>query len=301
MAISLDGQVAIVTGAGRGIGRAIALDLAKHGAKLVIDDIGVGLDGRGGDESVAGAVVAEIEAMGGEAIGSTANVAQYDAGYDLVKAAVDRWGRLDIVCSNAGFLRDRALHNMSQDEWQGIIDTHLTGAFNLLRHAWPVFRQQSYGRVVLTSSNAGYLGNFGQSNYGAAKAGLVGLMNVAKLEGARYNVMVNCLGPAAVTRMTEGLIPAERQANMGPELVAPAVTYLCSPDNSSSGMIIEAGRNHFGRVAIIRAPGIDMENASADDIAARWGEITSLEGAAVHWSIGQKLDDYLAERVAAGS
>ena len=187
----------------------------------MIDDIGFTLDGQPGDPSVAGAVVDEIEKMGGEAIGSTADVGKYDSGYDLVKAAVDKWGRVDIVVSNAGFLRDRALHNMSQDEWQAIIDTHLTGAFNLLRHAWPVFRQQSYGRAVLTTSNAGYLGNFGQSNYGAAKAGLVGLMNVAKLEGARYNVMVNCLGPAAVTRMTEGLIPAERQQNMGPELRRP--------------------------------------------------------------------------------
>src|SRR4029079_7324338 len=170
--------------------------------------------------------------------------------------------------SNAGFLRDRALHNMAPEDWQAIIDTHLTGAYNVLHHAWPVFRQQNYGRVVITSSNAGYLGNFGQSNYGAAKGGLIGLRNVAKLEGAKYNVMVNCLGPGAATRMTIPLMAGrpggeERLAQMSPDLVAPAVTYMGSPECTDSGFIIEASGGRFGRAAIVRNRQVKPDETTA--------------------------------------
>ncbi|MFN0093246.1 MAG: SDR family NAD(P)-dependent oxidoreductase, partial [Dehalococcoidia bacterium] len=180
-------------------------------------------------------------------------------------------------------------------------DTHLSGAYNILHHAWPVFRQQAYGRVVLTSSNSGYVGNFGQANYGAAKAGLIGLMNVAKLEGVKYNVNVNCLGPGAATRMTVPLMSQrpggdEQLARMSPEYVAPVVTYLCSPDCKSSGMVIEASGGTFGRAAIVRNARTDVPEPTADKIAAKWDQITSLQGAEPWWSVRQSWTDYLAER-----
>lgn len=303
MPISLAGQVALVTGAGRGIGRAIALDLARHGAKVIVNDLGMDLSNAGSPEPVADSVVAEIKALGSDAATSTGSVSDYEAVYQTVKQAMDLWGRLDIVISNAGFLRDQALHNMQPKDWQDIIDTHLTGAYNILHHAWPVFRQQAYGRVVLTSSNSGYLGNFGQANYGAAKAGLIGLMNVAKIEGQKYNVNVNCLGPGAATRMTIGLMGArpggqEQLAKMAPELVAPVVTYLSSSDCTSSGMVIEASGGTFGRAAIIRNARVEVPEPTADKIAAKWGEITSLAGAEPWWSVRQSWKDHEAELAA---
>ncbi|MCC6382295.1 MAG: SDR family NAD(P)-dependent oxidoreductase [Dehalococcoidia bacterium] len=296
MVVSLAGQVALVTGGGRGIGQAVALDLARHGARVLVNDTGGDLAGRGTDAAVAEAVAATIREAGGEAAANAGSVADYEDAYTMVKQAVDAWGRLDIVVSNAGFLRDQALHNMKPEDWQAIVDTHLTGAYNVLHHAWPVFRQQRYGRVVLTSSNSGFIGNFGQANYGAAKGGLIGLMNVAKLEGQKYEVMVNCLGPGAATRMTEGLMPAERAAVMSPNLVAPAVTYLCSPECHDSGFIVEAGGGRFGRAAIVRNQGINLERPDADAVAARWKEITSLEGAETWWSMRQTLAEREAER-----
>ncbi len=300
MVISLTGQVALVTGAGRGIGRAIALDLASRGAKVIVNDLGMDVTNKGGSEPVADSVVAEIKALGSDAATNTGSVSDYEAAYQMVKQAMDLWGRLDIVCSNAGFLRDQAIHNMQPEDWQAIIDTHLTGAYNILHHAWPVFRQQSYGRVVLTSSNSGFVGNFGQSNYGAAKAGLIGFMNVLKLEGQKYNVMVNCLGPGAATRMTVPLMSGapggeERLAKMSPESVAPVVTYLCSPDCKDSGMVIEASGGEFGRAAIVRNKRVAIDAPDADKIAAQWGAITDLEGAEPWWSVRQSWKDHLAE------
>lgn len=300
MAISLSGQVALVTGAGRGIGRAIALDLARHGAKVIVNDLGLDVSNKGGSEPVANQVVAEIKAAGGEALANTTSVTDYEATYGMVKQAMDTWGRLDIVCSNAGFLRDQAIHNMKPEDWQAIIDTHLTGAYNILHHAWPVFRQQAYGRVVLTSSNSGYIGNFGQSNYGAAKAGLIGFMNVLKLEGAKYNVMVNCLGPGAATRMTIGLMQQreggqERLQQMAPELVAPVVTYMCSPDCKDSGMVLEASGGSFGRAAIVRNDRVEVANPTADGIAANWEKIIDLGSAKAYWGMQQTMEEHRAE------
>jgi NAD(P)-dependent dehydrogenase (short-subunit alcohol dehydrogenase family) len=300
MPIRLDGQVALVTGAGRGLGRAFALDLARHGAHVVVNDLGGNLDGSGADTSVAQTVVDEIAELGGEGAADAHSVASYEGAYEMVKTAIDRWGRLDIVVSNAGFLRDRAVHNMTESDWGDVIATHLTGAYNILHHAWPVFRQQSYGRVVMTSSNSGFLGNFGQANYGAAKAGLIGLMNVLKIEGAKYNVMVNCLGPGASTRMTQSVMSPGRAASaMGPELVAPAVTYLCSPECTDSGLIIEASGGNFGRAAIVRNQRVVIADATADKIAEQWSAITNLDHPEVWWSVRQSLADYLKERDAA--
>ena len=295
MAVSLEGNVALVTGAGRGLGREFALDLARHGAKVIVNDIGGDVSGRG-EGRVADEVVNEIKAAGGDGAANYDSVASYEGGYNMVKQAMDLYGRLDVVCSNAGFLRDQAIHNMKEEDWGDIIDTHLTGAYNILRHAWPVFRQQAYGRVVLTSSSSGFVGNFGQANYGAAKAGLVGLMNVLKLEGMKYNVNVNCLGPGAATRMTENLMPQDRLQAMGPELVAPAVTYMCSPQCKASGMIIEASGGDFGRAAIVRNERVHIDAPTADKVEAAWDQITSLEGAQAYGDMRQTFDQYFASK-----
>ena len=247
MTVSLAGQVAIVTGAGRGLGRAYAIDLAAHGAKVLANDNGCDVNGRGEDQRPADETVAAIKAAGGEAIANYESVASYEGGYNIVKQAIDSWGRVDAIVCNAGMLRDSALHNLAEEDWDAILSTHLKGCYTLLRHAWPIFRQQAYGRVVLATSSSGLYGNFGQSNYASAKAGMVGLMNVTKLEGAKYNVMVNCIGPAAATRMTAALIGEERARAMRPELVAPAVTYLASPQCTESGLIIEALGGTFNR------------------------------------------------------
>ena len=287
MPVSLLERVALVTGAGRGVGRSIAMDLARHGAKVIINDLGGALDGQGDDISVAESVVREIEAAGGTAAANTGDVTSSDDAYGMVKQAIDTWGRLDIVVSNAGILRDRALHNLPEEDWAKVLAVHLTGGYNLLHHAWPAFRQQHYGRVILTTSNSGFLGNFGQSNYGSAKAGLIGLMNVAKLEGEKYNVMVNCLNPGAATRMTVsvGSMTPEREAAMSPDLVAPAVTYLCSDSCTTSGMIITSASGSFGRAAIVQNERVAIANATADDVEAHWNEITSLDNAEVWWSV----------------
>ena len=287
MPVSLLERVALVTGAGRGVGRSIAMDLARHGAKVIINDLGGALDGQGDDISVAESVVREIEAAGGTAAANTGDVTSSDDAYGMVKQAIDTWGRLDIVVSNAGILRDRALHNLPEEDWAKVLAVHLTGGYNLLHHAWPAFRQQHYGRVVLTTSNSGFLGNFGQSNYGSAKAGLIGLMNVAKLEGEKYNVMVNCLNPGAATRMTVsvGSMTPEREAAMSPDLVAPAVTYLASDSCTTSGMIITSASGSFGRAAIVQNQRVAIPNATADDVEAHWDEITTLDNAEVWWSV----------------
>ncbi len=287
MPVSLLERVALVTGAGRGVGRSIAMDLARHGAKVIINDLGGALDGQGDDISVAESVVREIEAAGGTAAANTGDVTSSDDAYGMVKQAIDTWGRLDIVVSNAGILRDRALHNLPEEDWAKVLAVHLTGGYNLLHHAWPAFRQQHYGRVILTTSNSGFLGNFGQSNYGSAKAGLIGLMNVAKLEGEKYNVMVNCLNPGAATRMTVsvGSMTPEREAAMSPDLVAPAVTYLASDSCATSGMIITSASGSFGRAAIVQNQRVAIPNATADDVEAHWDEITTLDNAEVWWSV----------------
>jgi NAD(P)-dependent dehydrogenase (short-subunit alcohol dehydrogenase family) len=295
MTVSLEGNVALVTGAGRGLGRAFALDLARHGAKVIVNDIGGDVSGRG-EGRVADEVVAEIRAAGGEAAANYDSVSTYEGGYNMVKQAMDLWGRLDVVCSNAGFLRDQAIHNMKEEDWRDIIDTHLTGAYNILHHAWPVFRQQAYGRVILTSSSSGFVGNFGQANYGAAKAGLIGLMNVLKLEGIKYNVNVNCLGPGAATRMTENLMPKERLAAMAPELVAPVVTYLASPQCNASGMILEASGGDFGRAAIVRNARVHIDEPTADKVEANWAKIIDLTGAQPYWDMRQTFDQYYASK-----
>ena len=206
---------------------------------------------------------------------------------------MDTWGRLDIAVCNAGILRDRALHNMSEAEWDAVIDVHLKGCYTVMRAAWPVFRQQSYGRVVMASSNSGLYGNFGQTNYAAAKLGMVGLMNAAKLEGEKYNINVHCIAPGATTRMTEQLM-GPNAPQMGPEHVATVVAYLCSQECKESGLVIEAAAGRMNRATVVKGPVLEYDVAegprSVEWVADHWNEITSLEGAQALWNMRETFD-----------
>lgn len=299
MAISFEGQVALVTGAGNGLGRAYALDLAKRGAKVVVNDLGGDPHGQGENASAAQKVVDEIKAAGGEAAANHDSVSSYDGGFNMVKTAIDNFGRLDVVICNAGILRDTAFHNMSEDDWDKVFAVHIKGSFTVLRAAWPVFRQQAYGRVVLTTSSSGIYGQFGQANYGAAKTAMLGLMNVLKQEGVKYNVNVNTIAPVAGTRLTQSVMSQEMVDKLVPEMVVPAVTYLVSKDCADSGLIIEAGAGNFNRAAIVKGPGIrpGMDDLkSAEWCQENWPAITSLEGAEPQWRTGQSMKDFLASK-----
>jgi len=296
MTISFKGQVALVTGAGAGLGRAYALDLARRGAKVVVNDLGGDPHGQGENRSAAQKVVDEIKAAGGEATPNYNSVADYDGGFNMVKTAIDAYGRLDVVICNAGILRDVAFHNMSEEDWDKVFAVHIKGSFTVLRAAWPVFRQQSYGRVILTTSSSGIYGQFGQANYGAAKTAMLGLMNVLKQEGTKYNVMVNTVAPVAGTRLTQSVMPQEMVDKLKPELVAPAVIYMVSKECTDSGLVIEAGAGNFNRAAIVKGPGL---RPGMDDIKdaewceANWAAITSLEGAEPMWAAGKTLKAHL--------
>ncbi len=299
MSISFEGQVALVTGAGAGLGRAYAIDLAKRGAKVVVNDLGGDPHGQGEDRAAAVKVVDEIKAAGGEAVPNFDSVASYDGGFNMVKTAIDTWGRLDVVVCNAGILRDVAFHNMSEDDWDKVFAVHIKGSFTVLRAAWPVFRQQSYGRVVLTTSSSGIYGQFGQANYGAAKTAMLGLMNVLKQEGVKYNVNVNTIAPVAGTRLTQTVMPQEMVDRLKPELVAPAVVYLVSKECTDTGMVIEAGAGNFNRAAIVKGPGLrpGMDDIKdAEWVQENWGQISSLEGAVPMWNAQQPLDQYLKSK-----
>jgi NAD(P)-dependent dehydrogenase (short-subunit alcohol dehydrogenase family) len=233
---SLDNKVAIVTGAGGGLGRAHALLLAQEGASVVVNDLGGARDGTGSGQSMADTVVEEIIAAGGKAVANYGSVTDDVAAQSMVKTAMDTYGRLDILVNNAGILRDRSFKNMSDAEWDAVIDVHLRGAYLATKHVWAALLEQGQGgRIIMTSSTSGLIGNFGQANYGAAKAGLAGFMRVLALEGMKYGITVNVLAPAALSRMTEDLMPdtPELAERMAPEKVSPTVAWLCTDDAGS--------------------------------------------------------------------
>lgn len=290
--IHFDGRVAVVTGAGAGLGRAYALELARLGAKVVVNDLGTARDGSGAPRSdAANAVVAEIRAGGGEAVASTDSVATPEGGEAIVGAAVDAFGRLDILINNAGILRDRTMVNMSPEEWSGVLAVHLDGAYNVTRPALKVMRGQGYGRVVLTTSAAGLHGNFGQTNYSAAKLALVGFLSTLRLEAARHGVGVNAVAPIATTRLTEDVLPDDLKARLGPEHVVPLTLYLCSETCSASGHVYNAGMGLYGRVAVVTGPGAAVGEEGTppepEAVEARLSAIRSMKGA-------QELPDAMA-------
>jgi NAD(P)-dependent dehydrogenase (short-subunit alcohol dehydrogenase family) len=282
MSIRYDGQVAIVTGSGQGLGRCHAIELAKRGAKVVINDLGGAADGTGGSSESALAVVAEIEAAGGEAIANGANVAKLDEVEAMVKQAMDKWGRVDILVNNAGILRDKSFAKGDLNDFQMVLNVHLMGSINCTKAVWNVMRDQAYGRIVMTTSSSGLYGNFGQTNYGSAKMGVIGAMNTLSQEGAKYNIHVNALAPTAGTRMTEGLIPEAAFAMLTPETVTPAVLYLVS-EQAPTKTIIAAGAGCYSVVKIHETQGayLSADEQSPEGIAANWDAISSTEGEAI--------------------
>jgi NAD(P)-dependent dehydrogenase (short-subunit alcohol dehydrogenase family) len=280
MTISFKDKVAIVTGAGAGLGKQHALELARRGAKVVVNDLGGSVDGSGGSSEAANAVVAEIKAAGGEAIANGSSVADKKGVENLVKATMDAYGRIDILINNAGILRDKSFKKMELADFELVLSVHLLGSAYCTKAVWPIMTEQNYGRIVMTTSSSGLYGNFGQSNYGAAKLGLVGLMNSLKIEGQKNNVKVNTIAPVAATRMTENLgIPEQIFNRLKPELVTPAVLYLCS-DDAPTGTIIEAGAGYYAKVHIVEGKGVKLgDDVTVEDIAKNWEKITDMTAA----------------------
>ncbi len=279
MSYSFDGKVAIITGAGGGLGRCHALELARRGAKVVVNDLGGAMDGTGGSSAAAEAVVEEIKAAGGEAIANGGSVSDRQGAQSIVADAMEKWGRVDVLINNAGILRDKSFAKMELDDFQIVVDVHLMGAVNVTRGVWPIMREQNYGRIVMTTSPTGLYGNFGQANYGAAKLGQVGFMNTLKIEGAKYNIHTNTIAPVAATRMTEDLMPEEVLKALGPELVTPAVVYLCTED-APNGVIIQAQSGQYSIACIVENQGVNLgHDATAEDIADNYSKIVDLTDA----------------------
>ncbi len=282
--IRFDGQVAIVTGGGAGLGRVYALELAKRGAKVVINDLGGARDGAGkGSVAPADEVVEEIKALGGEAVANYDSVATSQGGENIVKTALDAFGRVDILINNAGILRDKSFLKMEPENWQAVMDVHLNGAYHVTRPAMAIMKENGYGRILMTTSAAGLYGNFGQTNYSAAKMALVGLMNTLKLEGKNYDIKVNTIAPIAASRLTEDVMPPDLFEKSKPEFVAPMVVYLCSKDCKETGAIFNAGMGYFNRAAVFTGQTVqlgDPENPpTPEQIHENWEKINSMDGA----------------------
>jgi NAD(P)-dependent dehydrogenase (short-subunit alcohol dehydrogenase family) len=279
MSIRFDGRVAIVTGAGQGLGRAHALLLAERGAKVVINDLGGAVDGTGGSSEAAEKVVAEIKAMGGEAIANGSSVSDKQGVENMVRQTMDAFGRVDILINNAGILRDKTFAKMSLEDFEIVVDVHFLGSVYCTKAVWPIMQEQNYGRIVMTTSSSGLYGNFGQANYAAAKMAVVGLMNALKLEGRKNDIRVNTIAPMAATRMTESLMPPHILGLVRPDLVAPAVVYLVSED-APTGEIVAAGAGYFARCQMMESDGVVLgADTTVDDVAANWERIADMSQA----------------------
>jgi len=272
VAIDFTDQVAIVTGGGTGLGRSHALQLAERGA------------GSGSSASVAQQVADEILATGGDALANGADITQEDQAQAMVQAALDKWGRVDVLINNAGILRDKSFAKMSLDDWRSVVDVHLNGSAYCCHAVWPTMRQQGYGRIMMTSSSSGVYGNFGQANYGAAKYGVVGLMNVLAIEGRKYNIHVNSLVPTAATRMTEDVMTETMLEQLKPEYVTPAVLFLASAD-APNGEILMAGAGNYTVAKLIEAEGIKLPEGqrTPENVAAIFDKISDVRnGIEIH-------------------
>jgi NAD(P)-dependent dehydrogenase (short-subunit alcohol dehydrogenase family) len=282
MAVRLDGRVALVTGAGGGLGREHALMLARLGAKVVVNDVGATVHGEEAAEAPADRVAGEIVAAGGEAIAHHESIAEPEGATSLVQLAVETFGRVDVLVNNAGILRDKTFAKMSLEDFEAVLAVHLMGTVFCTHAAWPRMLEQGYGRVVVTTSGSATNGNFGQSNYAAAKLGVVGLMNVLALEGERKGVLINAIAPAAATRMTTELIPGDMRDYLGPDLVSSVVAYLCSEACTDTGRIISSVAGNVSRVHYAESPGVQFdprEPLDPDDVEAAWAEINDLSEA----------------------
>ena len=270
-------RVIVVTGAGGGLGREYALTLAGEGAAVVVNDLGGSRDGTGAGHSMADQVVGEITSAGGRAVANYDSVADAAGAANIVKTALDEFGRIDGVVSNAGILRDGTFHKMTDEAWDSVLKVHLYGGYNVIRAAWPHFREQSFGRIVVATSTSGLFGNFGQANYSAAKLGLVGLINTLAQEGAKYNVKANALAPIAATRMTEDILPPEVFKKLTPEYVAPVVSYLCTEEVPDTASVFIVGGGKVQRTALFQNKGITFDHVpSIDEVASNWSTIDDL-------------------------
>ena len=275
--LTFDGKVAIITGAGGGLGKSHALELARRGARIVVNDLGGSVSGEGDNASAAQLVVDEITASGGEAVANHDSVATPEGGTAIVDAAVEAFGTVDIVINNAGILRDKTFHNMTPELLEPVIAVHLLGAFYVTQPAYVLMREKGYGRIINTSSNSGILGNFGQSNYGAAKMGLVGFTRVLANEGRKHNIMANAIAPVAKTRMTEELLGAFGDA-LDPKLVTPVVCWLASADCDTTGEIFSTAGGIVSRFFIGLTPGYYNGNLTVEDVRDHWSDIRNEDG-----------------------
>lgn len=294
--IRFDNQIAVITGAGGGLGRIYALELAKRGAKVVVNDLGGSRDGSGGGSTTpAEKVVEEIKALGGEAVANYDNVATPDGGENIIKSTLDAFGTVDILINNAGILRDKSFIKMEPENWQSVLDVHLNGAFNVSKPAFKVMREKGFGRIVMTTSAAGLYGNFGQTNYSSAKMGLIGLMNTLKLEGKKYNVKVNTVAPIAASRLTEDILPPELFDKMKPEFVSPLVLYLCSSECAANGNIYNAGMGFFNRAAVVTGTGTTIgdgnNSPTIEDVVENLDTISSLKNCKVYFELNEQVGD----------
>ena len=299
MTIRFDGRVAIVTGAGNGLGRAHALGLAARGAKVVVNDFGGGRDGSGGSLSPAENVVEEIRKAGGTAMADGADVSNFEQVQVMVDRATREWGGVDLLCANAGILRDKSIAKMEIADFAKVIDVHLAGTFYCCKAVWNGMRERNYGRIVVTTSSSGLFGNFGQANYGAAKTGMVGLMNVLAEEGRKNNIRVNTISPTAATRMTEELLTPQALAFMKPEAITPAVLYLLGED-APTHTIIGAGAGSFALVKIMESQGINLPPSewTPDAISAHFAGISDMSKAKALENAFQQTQKYVEQAAA---
>ena len=290
--IGFDGQVAIVTGAGHGLGRQHALQLAARGARVVVNDLGGTVDGTGADAGPAQQVADEINAAGGEAVADTSSVASQAGGEAIVQTALDAFGRVDIVVNNAGILRDKAFHNLTADLLDPVLQVHLYGAFWVTLPAWKLMREQNYGRVINTTSAAGLFGNFGQTNYGAAKMGLVGFTKALAQEGRKRNVLANVIAPGARTRMTEDLL-GPMADSLDPEAVTPVVVYLASDQCDVTGQILSVAGGRVSRVVVAEPLGYYSKDLSPEQVRDNWDTIASLDDLIVPDNANEEIGQLL--------
>lgn len=300
--VRFDGRVAIVTGAGGGLGRSHAMLLASRGAKVVVNDLGGGRDGEGNPSSeMANKVVEEIKAAGGEAVADAHGVDTVEGGEAIVKTALDTWGKIDIVIANAGILRDRAFHNITEEDWDKIFAVHVKGSYNVIQPAFRIMRQNNYGRIIVTTSNAGLYGNFGQANYSSAKTAVLGLASTLELEGAKYNIKANVIAPVAASRLTEDVMPPAVLEKLKPEFVSPVVAYLVSEECAVSGNIFTAGGGYVGRAAIVESKGAILPNLTIEDVRDNLAKITDMTGAEEFTNAFDEVQKRLAPATAMSS
>ena len=281
MTIKFDDKVVIVTGAGGGLGKSHALEFARRGAKVVVNDLGGSVDGSGGASDAANAVVEEIKAEGGEAIANGASVADQSGVQNMIDEVMSKWGRIDVLVNNAGILRDKSFHKISLEEFNAVMDVHFQGSVYTSHAVYPIMREQNFGRIIFTTSSGGLCGNFGQANYGAAKMAMIGLMNCLKIEGQKYNVHSSAVAPVALSRMTENLFPEGIGERFLPEYVTPAVIYLAS-DDAPNGAIIGAGAGVFTQFRIFETMGLALgtgDDMTPENIAAGWSSVADMDDA----------------------